>query len=231
MKKSEFPEGGFVELVDYMGTDATVVNAARVSFGKRITEEEFGDKDVKLLNYLAANAHTAPFRHCTLQFHIKAPEFVARQFYKHIIGSDYSFKDAPVSELSGRYAEVTDEPWLPTELRMQSKDKKQGSSDEKLDPVKEAQYLGLYSNATKLCFDTYKALLDMGVAREVARTILPLNFFTEWYWTASLQAVYHLVELRDSEHAQKEIREYAIAIADLTKELFPFSWEALNASK
>ncbi len=212
----------FVRIVDFMGNDTNIVNAARVSFGKTISQ--IRDQDKSLLDYLSKNKHTSPFRHVMVQFHIKAPEFVARQWYKHIIGSDYTFKDTAWNEISGRYVEYDLEPWLPKKLRKQSDNKKQGSDLISIDNEKEA--LEVYQNATENAFNTYKKLLEMGVCKEQARTILGLNFYTEWYWTASLQAIGNFVLLRDNDHAQLEIREYAIIVNDLMKSLFPNAWES-----
>jgi thymidylate synthase (FAD) len=218
---------GFVEVVDTLGTDATVVNSARVSFGKRI--ETMEEKDKKLINYLAIHEHTSPFRHAVVQFHVKAPEFVARQWYKHIVGSDYAFKDTAWNEISGRYVEYEEEFWVPEVLRKQSIDKKQGSSDV---PV-ENHYLVIdkLEKAYSEAYSSYKELLHMGVCKEQARAVLPFATYTEWYWTASLQALAHFVKLRSSSHAQKEIRDFAAAIDTCMSQLFPVSWKALNASQ
>lgn len=215
---------GFIEVIDSLGTDSTVVNAARVSFGKKITELE--EKDIKLLEYLAKNNHTSPFRHCSVQFHIKAPEFVARQFWKHCVGADYTFKDTAWNELSGRYVTYSPESWIPSTLRQQSVDKKQGSS---IQPIANQDYfIEMYKNANQAAYDVYEAMLKAGVCREQARTILPINIYTEWYWTASLQAIHHFVKLRNESHAQEEIQEYARVMNDLMKDLFPNAWKSLN---
>jgi thymidylate synthase (FAD) len=220
-------DSGFVAVVDKLGTDATIVNAARVSFGKRI--ETMDEKDKKLVKYLAAHDHTSPFRHAAVQLHVKAPEFVARQWYKHVVGSDYVFKDTAWNEISGRYVEYGEEFWVPEVLRKQSVDKKQGSSDV---PVTDHTLaLATLTTAHSEAYSAYKRLLGLGVCREQARSVLPLSIYTEWYWTASLQAIAHFVKLRSSDHAQKEIRDFASAIDSCMLQLFPVSWEALNASQ
>lgn len=214
---------GFIKIIDKLGTDATIVNAARVSYGKKIDKIE--EKDIKLLNYLAKNKHFSPFRSCVVQFHIKAPEFVGRQFWKHIVGSDYSFKDTQWNEISGRYVQYDPEPYLVQELRKQSESSKQGSSEEKFN---RPDLLEKLNNGIKNNFQIYEELVKEGVAKELARIVLPLAFYTEWYWTASLQAIHHFVKLRKDSHAQKEIQEYALGFDKLMLDLFPYSWKAIN---
>jgi len=216
---------GFVRVVDALGSDVTVVNAARVSFGKSIAEIRSQDKN--LLSYLAEHGHTSPFRHVYVQFHIKAPEFVARQWYKHIVGGEYSFKDTAWNEISGRYVEYDMSASMPGELRRQSDDRKQGSSDE---VVEDAQLLNEFHAYVQSGFDLYKRLIESGVAKEQARTVLPITFNTEWYWTASLQALSHFVSLRDHPNAQVEIQDYARLIDDCMLTLFPNAWRALRGA-
>lgn len=218
---------GFVELVDYMGDDLTVVNSARVSFGKR--KDELDDDDIRLINYLAKNAHDSPFRHVQFQLHIKAPEFVMRQWYKHVVGaeatSSHPVKDHAWNEISQRYTEV-DEFYIPDTWREQSTDSKQASGGEVDDPHDEAgeTYIALLSYSQNV----YQRLLDIGVAREQARIILPLSVYTEVYWTASFQALMNFIELRDNEHAQWEIQQYAKAVKEIVRAYVPAShdvWE------
>lgn len=215
---------GFVSVEDVMGDDASIVNAARVSFGKRI--DQIREQDKKLLNYLADHGHTSPFRHCYVRFHIKAPEFVARQWYKHVVGSEYSFKDQPWNEISGRYVQYDMSSWIPDKLRKQSADNKQASIDESVE--NESTLIEEYKQHVDDAYCFYNKLIESGVCREQARTILPVNFWTEWYWTASLQTIFHFVKLRNDGHAQLEIREYAIAIDDLMLSIFPNGWRALK---
>jgi thymidylate synthase (FAD) len=215
---------GFVSVVDLMGSDATAVNAARVSFGKRI--DQIRDQDKKLLDYLATHGHTSPFRHCQVQFHIKAPEFVARQWYKHVVGAEYSFKDQGWNEISGRYVEYDVEHWQPEHLRKQAADKKQGSMCEFV----EDEHILLEEYKLKIddMHNFYLKLLQQGVCKEQARTVLPVNFYTEWYWTASLQTISHFVKLRTDSHAQAEIQDYANIVNDCMLKLFPNAWRALK---
>jgi thymidylate synthase (FAD) len=209
---------GFVSLIDHMGTDLTVVNAARVSFGKR--KAAFDDKDTDLVSYLASHDHTAPFRHAYLTFHIKAPIFVFRQWMKHRIASEFN-------EISGRYVEFSpDEFYIPEHFRRQAKINKQGS--EGLIPEKNHRTaVKAYSDACRSSVKQYKTLIEMGVCREQARCVLPLAMYTEVYWTASLQAVAHFLRLRLDSHAQWEIRQFAMAVRELAEPIFPKSLTAL----
>jgi thymidylate synthase (FAD) len=210
---------GFIEVIDKLGTDLTVVNSARVSFGKRKTK--FSDGDRILVRFLAENKHFSPFRHLIVQFHIKSPEFVMRQWYKHVVGietsSSYPTKDHAWNEISGRYVPVNDF-YNPPFWRAQSSDNKQASEGtiENQDKANE-----IFSDAMSILLDSYGKLLELGVAKEQARILLPLNQYTEIYWTASFQAIMNFIDLRDETHAQWEIREYAIAMKDLMFSLFP----------
>lgn len=219
MDKKIIFEYGFIEYITHMGTDLTHVNAARVSFGKR--KDTYDNKDQKLINYLASNNHTSPFRHCYLQVHVKCPEFVARQWYKHIIGCDYTFKDTGWNEISSRYVEIH-EFWKPDYFRQQAIDKKQGSTDA---PHPRSDYWKkLYIEHIDRTDFLYTEMVADGVAIEQARTLLGLNMYTEFYWSASFQAIAHFVNLRYDEHAQKEIRQYAIALDDIAYTIWTNSW-------
>lgn len=217
------PNGiGFVEVFDSMGTDLTVANAARVSFGKR--KMSMDSKDERLIEFLGQSepAHTAPFRHAYISLHVKAPEFISRQWYKHVIGSEYKFKDTPWSEISGRYIAMN-EFWLPDYLRLAAANKKQGSIDNTHERSKE--FVSRMAQLTDEANALYKEMYDAGVAPEQARAILPMSYYTEFIWTASLQAVLHFVKLRDHPEAQKEIREYAEIVHTIVQELFPVATE------
>lgn len=221
---------GFVELVDWLGSDLTVVNAARVSFGKRKTTLSEGD--VKLIRYLAKHQHWSPFRHVQIQFHCKVPEFVARQWYKHVVGISYS--EAPTvdhawNEISLRYVDASDfEYYTPDGFRKQSDDNKQASTDELLDDVGET-FKHRYQKQCEESFALYQDLVNAGVAKEQARGLLPLSVYTEFYWTASLQALVNFIQLRQHEGAQYEIRCFANALESLTRQLIPTSYDALMA--
>ena len=215
---------GEVELLDTLGTDLTVVNSARVSFGNRKTE--FDGKDRVLVNYLADNLHHSPFRHIQLQFRVKAPEFVLRQWYKHVVGAEttstYPTKDHAWNEISGRYKPV-EEYYRPENWRAQSKDNKQASQG--LIQDEDAASI-LFDEAMSDVVGAYKKLLSLGVAKEQARIILPLNQYTEIYWTASFQAVANFIELRDHGHAQLEIREYAVILGKIVEDKYPEAYKA-----
>jgi len=215
---------GEVELIDTLGTDLTVVNSARVSFGHR--KKKLDQKDKDLMRYLAKNKHWSPFRHIFLQLRLKLPEFVCRQFYKHIIGieatSTYPTQIHGFNEISGRYKPVEDY-YYPEEWRAQSEDNKQASegvvSDQKIATAH-------FESAMDSALHHYKKLLDLGVAKEQARIILPLNQYTEVYWTASFQAIINFIELRDHDHAQLEIREYAKILGEILSNKFPETYKA-----
>lgn len=211
---------GFVSLVDSMGSDLSVVNSARVSFGKK--KDAFDNKDKRLIKYLWKNKHSSPFRHASLQFHIKAPIFVLRQWMKHQVGCSWN-------EISGRYVEFDYDFYTPNHFRVQSKNNKQGSEGA-VDPITEQQAQEIYWDTCDNAMQSYSALLNMGVAKEQARMVLPLNLYSECYWTASLQAVLHFLVLRCDHHAQWEIREYATAVKELIEPLFPHTLELFSGN-
>ena len=213
-------DGGYVRLLDYMGTDLTPVNAARASFQRRTATMR--PQDERLLGYLAESrpAHTMPYRHPQLTVEVKAPIFIARQWYRHLIGARYV--DTAWSEASGRYI-AYDGHWTPSVLRPAPANRKQGSgegahprSDHWIDIM---QRHSAYSQAI------YEDMIADGVAPEQARTILGLNVFTSWHWTASLQAAAHVVNLRTDPHAQAEIRPYAAALDTICAALWPVAWQ------
>lgn len=217
--KKEVLDKGFVEVIDKLGSDLTVVNSARVSFGKR--KEKFDDNDRKLIRFLARNKHWSPFRHLMVQFHVKAPEFVMRQWYKHVVGIETSSssqtKDHAWNEISGRYVPVT-EFYMPENWRKQSANNKQASEGSVDDQQATAE---IFKTAMADIMQSYQKLLDNGVAKEQARMILPLNQYTEVYWTASFQAIMNFIDLRDEATAQWEIREYAKAMKELMSDIYP----------
>ena len=221
--KSQVLDKGFIEVVDSLGNDLTVVNSARVSFGKRKTK--FDKSDERLVRYLAKHKHYSPFRHLQVQFHIKAPEFVMRQWYKHVVGietsSSSSTKDHAWNEISGRYVPVEDF-YVPEVYRAQSEDNKQASEGE-VENQEDAQKLWMDAHWYVVGF--YNDLLEMGMAKEQARAILPLSQYTEVYWTASFQAVMNFIELRNEKTSQWEIQEYAKVLLEQMKEVFPKTTE------
>ncbi len=209
-----------------MGNDLTVVNAARVSFGKESEwdyeesdaysfKQHMKDKDKKLIKYLAKHKHISPFGHCFASFHIKAPVFVARQLVKH--------KFLRWNEISRRYVDNEPEFFHPTEWRGRSDDKKQGSEGviESLRPT--------YSKTLiKIAMDNYKHLLSEGVCPEQARMVLPQSMMTEWYWSGSLDAFADMCNLRCKSDTQYETQLVAWDIYFEMKDLFPVSWAALT---
>ena len=214
---------GFIEVVDSLGTDLTVANSARVSFGKR--KKTYDKSDERLVSYLAKHKHFSPFRHLVVQFHIKAPEFVMRQWYKHVVGAETtssSFtKDHAWNEISGRYVPV-EEFYVPSVWRKQSEDNKQASEGSVDAQEKTSEK---YHSALQIINHYYNSLLSLGVAKEQARILLPLAGYTEVYWTASFQAIVNFIELRDEPTAQWEIREYAKALKSLIFKIYPKTTE------
>ena len=215
---------GFVEVIDTLGDDLTVVNSARVSFGKR--KEKWDKSDERLVRYLAKHKHYSPFRHIQIQFHIKAPEFVMRQWYKHVVGiettSNSATKDHAWNEISGRYVPVEDY-YIPDVWRKQSKDNKQ-ASDGQLDEETNSRAQWYYNVALGTTMRLYERLVEnLGVAKEQARAMLPLSQYTEVYWTASFQAIMNFIELRNEKTSQIEIQEYAKVLLDLMSDVYPMT--------
>ena len=199
-------------LIDHMGSDLSVVNAARVSFGKK--HDTFQDKDTKLIKYLAKHKHISPFGHAFASFHVKAPIFVARQLVKH--------KFLRWNEISRRYVDDEPEFYVPEVWRGKSADKKQGSEGEVKGPW--GMLVGQEARDTLLL---YTGLLKQGVAPEQARMILPQSTLTEWYWSGSLDAFASMCKLRCASDTQYESRIVADQISDVMRDLFPVSWAAL----
>jgi thymidylate synthase (FAD) len=208
-----------VQYIDHMGDDLSVVNAARVSFGKY--KDLMDESDSKLIYYLAKHNHKSPFNHAFATFHVKAPIFVARQLQKH----EYM----PWNEISRRYVDSETELYYPPNdvWRGRSKDKKQGSEGEiDLDQAPD-NLLGDLIEGNEWQRRLYKKLLEEGVAPEQARMVLPQSMYTEWYWSGSLYAFAKMCNLRLKEDTQKETQEIAQQISREMFNLFPISWEAL----
>ena len=209
-----------VTLIDSLGSDLNVVNAARVSFAKEA--QEFSERDEKLINYLASHNHWTPFSQVQYQVRISAPIFVARQWFKHQIGITRN-------EVSRRY--VDDEPdFYDTRLwRKRPENKKQGSSDTSFFSESELDTVGfMYSDAVRHCRDAYTSMISKGVAPEQARAVLPQGMFTEWVETGSLAAAARIVGLRNKEDAQKEVQDLAIMLKNEIEPIAPVSWKALT---
>ena len=207
-----------------MGSDLSIVNAARVSFAKEHKEFDEG-KDGKLIRYLAKHDHWSPFGHGSLQFHIKAPIFVARQLVKHQVGLVWN-------EVSRRYVDDEPEFYIPDTWRGTAENKKQGSSDDEIDinpaigsgPMMVDDYQQSLSKAKW----TYEELLRKGVCPEQARMVLPQSLMTEWYWSGTLYAFARVCNLRCKPDAQKETQDVGWGIDEFARELFPTSWDALR---
>ena len=219
--KKQVLNKGFVEVIDSLGSDLTVVNSARVSFGKR--KETYDKSDRALVRYLAKHKHFSPFRHMVVQFHLKAPEFVMRQWYKHVVGiettSSYPTKDHAWNEISGRYTPVSDY-YIPEVWRKQSQDNKQASEGE-LDKLQQKRMSHIYERYLLDVERVYETMVDAGMAKEQARVVLPLSQYTEVYWTASFQAIMNFIELRDETTAQWEIQEYAKCLKEMMYDIYP----------
>lgn len=224
---------GAVEMLDRMGSDLTTVESARVSFNKGATT--IGERETRLIRYLAEHEHTSPFRHATLMLRFKAPLFVARQLWKHIVGitpefdledrfTGFSggFKDTGWNEASGRYVELQDEFYVPDVWRAQSSSNKQGSAGEVTD---QAQAAEAYRTGLSAAYSAYQQLREIGVAKEQARAVLPQSVYTQWIWTGSLQAFLHVVDLRVKPDAQWETQQYGLAVQQIIAEYFPVCLE------
>ena len=217
----EFPvlDKGFVRLVDYLGGDKRIVQSARVSYGEGTKTYR---QDRGLINYLLRNDHTSPFEQVVLTFHVKMPIFVARQWIRH--------RTARLNEISGRYSVMKDEFYVPAgeHISLQSDDNKQGRSSETLDPREQADVQAELSGQQDRAYADYGALLERGIARELARINLPLSLYTEWYWQMDLHNLFHFLKLRMDPHAQLEIREYAKTVFEIVKKVAPIAAEAFE---
>lgn len=201
---------GFVRLVDSMGDDASIVQAARVSYGPGTTTKR---KDVKLLRYLHDNKHMSPFEQVSLKFHIKMPIFIARQMVRH--------RTAKINEVSARYSQMKPEFWFPCsrdDIRSQDTKNKQGSKGTQEIPD---ELCSRWFSSSLEAHNLYTDLLEAGVAREQARAVLPVSLYTEWYWKIDLRNLLHFLKLRLHPHAQTEMQEYARAIAILAEKVAP----------
>ena len=219
--KIDVLDKGYIEVVDSLGDDLTPVNAARVSFGGR--SDEFTEKDRKLSKFLIKHKHFSPFRHQHIMLIIKAPEFVMRQAYKHVVGiettSNSSTKDHAWNEISGRYTPVSDY-YIPEVWRKQSEDNKQASEGE-LDDLQQKRMSHIYERYLLDVERVYETMVDAGMAKEQARVVLPLSQYTEVYWTASFQAIMNFIELRDETTAQWEIQQYAKCLKEMMYDIYP----------
>jgi len=211
---------GFVRLVDYMGGDARIVQAARVSYGEGTKTKR---QDKGLINYLLRNEHTSPFEQVILTFHCKMPIFVARQWVRH--------RTARLNEISGRYSVMENEFYVPDEdqIRFQSEDNKQGRNQEEEVPAElQQKVLEIIKTGHTQTYQQYDEMLDEDIARELARINLPLSLYTQWYWQIDLHNLFHFLKLRMDPHAQWEIRQYGEVMADITAQVAPLAYAAFE---
>lgn len=220
---------GFVRVIDYMGDDSSIVQAARVSYG-RGTKKSLEDKG--LINYLMRHSHTTPFEMCDIKFHIKLPIFIARQWIRH--------RTASVNEYSARYSILTNEFYMPEKIHLspQSKINKQGRSSDVLPDDVANKVLAIMKEDATNCHRNYIKMMNedeqgnvidentVGITRELARMNLTLNTYTEWYWKINLHNLLHFLALRADSHAQYEIRAYANVMLDIVKDWVPFAYDA-----
>lgn len=205
---------GFVRLVDFMGGDEAVVQAARVSFGQGSKGEE---RDRKLVHYLMEHGHHTPFEHAVFKFHVKCPLFVARQWFRHRWSS--------FNEISGRYTEMKDEFYRPARWRTQ---KGKDYRYEELPAERAAGISETLESHYRDVYALYERLLAEGVAKEQARIVLPLALYTQFYWTVNARSLFNFLKLRTDQHAQHEIRAYAERIVEIFREKMPWSYEAFR---
>lgn len=210
---------GFVRLVDYMGGDESIVQAARVSYGKGTKTVS---EDRTLIRYLMRHQHTTPFEMVEFKFHVKLPIFVARQWIRH--------RTANVNEYSGRYSIMPEEFYVPEEsvIKYQSKSNKQGRDSDEVPPEIRKRVLEILMAGQKSSFEGYQEMLDYDIARELARINLPLSLYTQWYWKIDLHNLFHFLKLRLDKHAQYEIRCYAEKMAEIVKAVTPLAYEAFE---
>ncbi len=218
-KEFQVLDHGFVRLVDYLGGDARIVQSARVSYGEGTKTVR---EDKTLIDYLLRNKHTSPFEQVILTFHVKMPIFVARQWIRH--------RTARLNEISGRYSVMKDEFYVPKpeEVRFQSKNNKQGSSQDDVPLEMQERIIGLLQQEQAQTYQNYEGLLEDGIARELARINLPLSLYTEMYWQIDLNNLFHFLRLRMDWHAQYEIRVYGDAMAKMVQAVTPLAYEAFE---
>lgn len=214
-EKIDVLDKGFIRLVDFMGGDNRVVSSARVSFGAVSKGEE---QDKRLIKYLLEHSHHTPFEHCYFQFHICCPIFVARQWMRHRWGS--------YNEVSARYTQVKDEFYIPSQFRGQDTKNKQGSVP--TSSLDQQALIKLYEDSVEASYAAYNKLIEAGVAREMARGVLPVCQYTQFYWSVNARSLLNFLSLRTDKHAQWEIRVYADAIAKIFQEKMPWSWAAFE---
>ena len=218
-KKFKVLDKGFVRLVDYLGSDARIVEAARVSYGKGTKTVS---DDARLINRLMRDDHTSPFEQVIFTFHVKLPIFVARQWIRH--------RTAHVNEISGRYSVMGSEFYVPrkSDIAFQNPDNKQGRSKESVEPWLQNDVQESLRTGQEESYKRYEGLLDHNIARELSRIALPLSLYTEWYWQIDLHNLFRFLRLRLDPHAQLEIRAYAKVMMELCKKVCPIAFAAFE---
>lgn len=215
--KFQVLDHGYVMLASRMGDDLSIVNAARQSFGN--TEFEMNEKNKGLINFLMRERHGTPFEMVVFTFNVKLPIFVMREWVRHRIAS--------VNEYSGRYSKMIEDYYIPMESKIRSQTGKPGAY--RFEPVgttKAKLVQTLMSGVSKFCWHMYEGLLSAGIAKEVARMILPVNFYTQITWTINLRSLFNFINLRSDETAMWEIQQYSRAIENLIKDVVPVAYEA-----
>jgi len=211
---------GFVELIDHMGSDLRIVNAARQSHDKESTTMD--EYEEGLINYMMKNSHGTPFESVVFTFKVKAPIFVAREWFRHRIGS--------FNEMSGRYVELKNEFYIPEATHIRKQVGKPGAYH--FEPVEDDDIVedcrDIMENAYAEAWSAYQYMLGMGVAREVARDILPVGIYTMFMWTVNLRSLFNFIKLRSGEHALSEIRDYSEEIEKLVKLVVPVAYTSFN---
>lgn len=218
-KKYTVLDKGFVRLVDYLGGDARIVQAARVSYGEGTKSVR---EDGNLIDYLLRHQHTSPFEQVVLTFHLKMPIFVARQWVRH--------RTARLNEISGRYSIMRDECYLPAsdDIAFQSSNNKQGRMNEPAPLEIRTQIRESLAAQQTTAYQAYQKLIDTQLARELARINLPLSTYTELYWQIDLHNLFHFLKLRCDGHAQKEIRDYAFVLLDICRNVAPLATQSFE---
>lgn len=209
---------GFVRLVDFMGDDSAIVQAARVSYGKGTKTL---NKDRGLIRYMMSNGHTSPFEMVEIKLHCKMPIFCARQWVRH--------RTASLNEYSGRYSEMKNEFYVPESNRIQAQSTTNKQGSEINEVIDNSEFVKtIFKNGQISARSDYEKVLEQGTAKEIARINLPLSQYTEWYWKIDLHNLFNFLRLRMDSHAQWEMQQYANAIASIVKKIVPFAWEAFE---
>ncbi|HEY9767412.1 MAG TPA: FAD-dependent thymidylate synthase [Coleofasciculaceae cyanobacterium] len=214
-----------IELIDSMGNDLSIVNDARASFEK--SSVNLSDRDIKLINYLIKHQHTSPFRGVVFKFKVKAPLYICRQWWKHVVASNHNDEQLGWNEKSFRYVAIDDsnEFYIPQTFRQQSKNNKQATVGSLAEDFNH-KAIAIYQEQCENSYQAYSKLLELGVGREQARGVLIPSVYTSWVWTVSLQALLNFIGLRLGAGAQSEIGSYAQAIIELIEPIVPVSMEA-----